>query len=153
MDFALAGKKHKHITVVLFCCSAYCGNGRFGYGGFVGVAFVNGFHIEHLGLTRDNRRREYFRKGWRVDCGRHYDDFQVGAEDFLTFAAKGECEFGVEVPFVKLVENDCGYARKFVVGLNHSCENTFCNHLQTCFFAFYRFKPDAVTDSFADFFA
>ena len=59
-----------------------------------------------------------------VDRGAHHHHAQVLAQDVAAFQCEGEAEVAVEVPFVRLVEQNGGNARQFRIGKDAIDENS-----------------------------
>ena len=81
-----------------------------------------------------------------VECRRHHEDREVGAERLAHLPAKREAEIGVEGAFVELVEDHRADAGEFGVGLQHPREDAFGHHLDPGGVRHLRLAADSVAD-------
>ena len=86
----------------------------------------------HLSLAHKQRRINSTADGIGIDGGRHHHNLQVGAQELLHFAHKGESYIGGKATLMKLVEDDGTYAIESGVIDNHSGENALCYHFKAC---------------------
>jgi hypothetical protein len=92
------------------------------------------------------------RDGRGVERGGHDEDAQLGA-CALKPLQEGECEIGVEMAFVKFVEDNCVNALEGGIGEKAASEYALRNEAQARAGTDLFFEADLVTNGRADFFA
>ena len=66
-----------------------------------------------------------------IQCGRHDNQPQIGAQRRLTFKAKGQTRIGYERTLVKFVKNNAGNVRQVGVFLQHAGQHAFGYNFHT----------------------
>ena len=100
--------------------------------------------------TKDGAGLQILRKCRGVEGRRHDDDLQVGASRRLQGKGLGQRDVAVEVPLVKLVEEQGAHTREVRIPEHLAHENSLRDKEQAGRGAGGIIKPDAVADLVAD---
>lgn len=153
-DFGGAGEEDENVAAVIFGDQLFnrlshlvferrCGVGGVGDGEGKETAFgsENGGVVEVAGDGRG------------VERGGHDDQFEVGTGGGLEAAEEGESEVGIEVAFVKFVEDDDAGVAEEGVGEKAAVEDAFGDESDAGAGAGDVFEADLVADGVAELFA
>jgi hypothetical protein len=94
---------------------------------------------------KDAAGSEVLFEGFRVECGGHHHEFEVGAEFLLERDGSGEGDVTVEVSFMKLVEDDAADAFEEGVGEHHAQEDALGDEADACAIGSDAIHPDLVS--------
>ena len=116
--------------------------------------YVSHLHRVYLALA-EHRGAAAQKFGHRrhIQCGRHDNQPQIGAQRRLTFKAKGQTRIGYERTLVKFVKNNAGNIRQVGVFLQHAGQHAFGYNFHTGVAAHAAFVAHAVAHKPAGLFA
>ena len=151
---ALSGEEDKDVTFLLLqgtsdgarCCLRHV----LAVGIFLGIQNLDGVHSP---MTFQKRCLQRLTNGRGINCGRHHQKPQVGAQYLLRLSAERQGEVGMKAPLVELVEDNNTHALKRRVALEHSCQDAFGQDLYSGVLAYTRLEADTIAHRLADRFA